>query len=163
MLHAPGRTIFLAIAVATGLFISVQSVHSQRTEAPKVAAVLKKDAKPGDIVAFCPDQLGPATYRVVSDPSQFKMVTFPRGIGPQFVDWVDYADAVNAGQPAKFAAQLEKAAGSKHRIWLVWQLGYKTFGTKCETLAVLLGEDGLTTKDQVMADPLNVLRTNESL
>ncbi len=154
LLNAPGRVIFLSIAVATSLFISVQSVHSQRTQAPKVAAVLKAEAKPGDIVAFCPDQLGPATYRVVSDPAQYKMVTFPRGIGPQFVDWVDYADAVNAAQPTKFAEKLEEAAGTKHRIWLVWQPGYMTFGNKCETLASLLGEGATATNQKVIGDPM---------
>ncbi len=31
------------------------------------------------------------------------MVTFPRETGPAIVDWVDYADAVNAASPAHFA------------------------------------------------------------
>ena len=56
-------------------------------------------AKPGDIVAFCPDQLGPAVYRVIDDPAQYNMTTFPRGTGPEFVDWVNYAKAVHAARP----------------------------------------------------------------
>jgi hypothetical protein len=63
------------------------------------------------------------------------MVTFPRRIGPQFVDWVDYARASHAGDPAAFAADLVHQAGPTHRIWLVWEGGYQTFAGKCEDIA----------------------------
>ena len=36
---------------------------TQRTQAGQVAAAINAEAKPGDIIAFCPDQLGPAVYR----------------------------------------------------------------------------------------------------
>jgi mannosyltransferase len=155
LLNARGRLILLSIAVAAGLFISVQSVHSQRTQAPSVAAVLAARAKSGDVVAFCPDQLGPATYRVVNDPSQFTMVTYPRGIGPQFVDWVDYATASLHGQPVAFTNGLVHRAGATHHIWLVWQGGYQTFGISCEQITALLAAvPGVTTHNWVTAQPL---------
>jgi mannosyltransferase len=154
LLNARGRVILLTVAVAAGLVIAVQSQHTQRTQAPEVAAVLSAQAKPGDIIAFCPDQLGPDTYRVISDQSQYKMVTFPRGIGPQFVDWVDYAAASRRGSPADFARNLERQAGSTHRVWLVWEAGYLTFGTKCEQLSVLLGQaPGVSDHGWVTARP----------
>jgi mannosyltransferase len=155
LLNARGRLVLLSVAVAAGLWISVQSVHSQRTQAPKIAAVLAAQAKPGDIIAFCPDQLGPATYRVVKDPSQFTMVTYPRGIGPQFIDWVDYATASKHGHPVDFANNLTRRAGSTHHVWLVWEGGYQTFGVACERLTVLLGAaPGVTRHDWVVAKPL---------
>jgi mannosyltransferase len=154
LLNRNARLILLTLATAASLWVSVQSVHSQRTQARGVAAVIAAHAHPGDVIAFCPDQLGPATYRVVRDPSQYKMTTFPRGIGPQFIDWVDYARASKAGNPAAFASELERMAGPKHSIWFVWASGYQTFGVKCEALTILLGEGtGVTRRDWVTQRP----------
>ena len=50
----------LAVACAAGL-ISAKDQNSQpRTQAVQVAAVLNAQAQPGDMVVYCPDQLGPA-------------------------------------------------------------------------------------------------------
>jgi mannosyltransferase len=154
LLDKRGRLILIALATAAGLWVSVQSVHTQRTQAPGVAAVIEAHAKPGDVVAFCPDQLGPATYRVVEDPTRYKMITFPRGIGPQIVDWVDYAKASKAGDPTQFAAKLAQLAGPHHSIWFVWASGYQTFGVKCEALTILLGQpSGVVRRDWVQQNP----------
>jgi mannosyltransferase len=154
LLSARIRLVVVAIAVVAGLIGSFQNIDTQRTQAPKVAAVINAQAKPGDIVAFCPDQLGPAVYRVVDDQSQYKMVTFPRGIGPQFVDWVNYADAVHAASATTFAAKLVAEAGTTHRIWLVWQPGYQTYGVKCQVLATtLLGQPTLGGHNWVTNNP----------
>jgi mannosyltransferase len=147
LLVALGTTRFLdtrvrlglvAVAVVAGFVGSAQNVNTQRTQAPRVAAVINAHARPGDIVAFCPDQLGPDVYRVIDNPSQYDMVTFPRETGPQFVDWVNYANVVHASHPVAFARTLAATAGTDHRIWLVWQPGYETFGIKCEVLAATL-------------------------
>jgi hypothetical protein len=153
LLNARGRVALLTVAVAAGLVLSVQSVRSQRTQGLVVAQALAAHARGGDIVAFCPDQLGPATYRVVDNPAQYTMLTFPRGIGPQFVDWVDYSQASQAGNPATFASTLVHDAGASHRIWLVWESGYQTFGSKCEQ--IVQGLQAMTTGQQtwVTADP----------
>jgi hypothetical protein len=146
LLNPRVRVALVAVAVAAGMVASAQNVVTQRTQGPPVAAVIDAQAKPGDIVAFCPDQLGPSVYRVMVQPSQFHMLTFPRGTGPAIVDWVDYEKAVHAGDPTAFAQKLIKDAGTSHRIWLVWQAQYQTYGIKCEELATLLhsvpGVDG---------------------
>jgi hypothetical protein len=129
------RLIVVAIAVAAGLVSSAQNVTTQRTQANQVAAVINAQAKPGDIIGFCPDQLGPAVYRQIDDPSQYDMVTFPRQTGPAIVNWVDYAKAVNRASPAVYADGLINRTGSGHHIWLVWQPNYQTYGIKCETIA----------------------------
>ena len=54
------------------------------------------------------------------------------------MDWVNYANVVHAAHPVAFAHTLAAAAGTDHRIWLVWQPGYQTFGIKCEVLAATL-------------------------
>jgi len=138
LLDARVRLAVVGVAVVAGLIGSVQNVTTQRTQAPRVAAVIDAHAEPGDIIALCPDQLGPAVYRAVAHTGSYTMVTFPRGTGPQFVDWVRYASAVAAGRPKAFASKLVADAGSTHRIWLVWQPGYQTYGVKCEQLASTL-------------------------
>jgi mannosyltransferase len=129
------RVVLVAIAAAAGLVSCAQNVTTQRTQANKVAAVLDAQAKPGDVIGFCPDQLGPSVYRQVDDPSQYRMITFPRQTGPAIVNWVDYANAVNAGSPQGYADKLISLAGSGRHVWLVWQPNYQTYGIKCETIA----------------------------
>ncbi len=133
----------LAATVAFGLAGSLPNIWTSRTEAGKVEAALAKSAHPGDVVAFCPDQLGPAVDRLVP-PGRYQMITFPRDSSPAFVDWIDYAKATAAGNPVGFAAHLEQMSGSTHQIWLVWAPGYQTYKTKCESIeATLLADHGL--------------------
>jgi hypothetical protein len=153
----------LAVAVAAGLIGSFQNIDTQRTQAPKVAAVINAQAQPGDIVAFCPDQIGPAVYRVVDDPARYTMITFPRGTGPAFVDWVNYAKVVHAAKATVFAAKLVAEAGTTHRIWLVWQPGYQTYGVKCQVLATTLldqptlgGHTWVTNSPTKYYEPMNL-------
>ena len=135
------RLVVVAVAVAAGLFASFQNIDTLRTQAPQVADVINAHARAGDVIAFCPDQLGPAVYRVTGTPSLYRMTTFPRGTSPQFVDWVDYEKTVQAGNPTRFATQLAAEAGASHRIWLVWEPGYQTYDSKCEELVNdLLGD-----------------------
>jgi uncharacterized membrane protein len=129
------RVVLVALAAAAGLVSCAQNVTTQRTQANQVATVLNAQAKPGDVIGFCPDQLGPSVYRQVDDPSQYRMLTFPRGTGPAIVDWVDYANAVNAASPQGYADRLLSLAGSGHHIWFVWMSQYQTYGIKCETIA----------------------------
>jgi mannosyltransferase len=135
LLNPKVRVVLVAIAVAAGLVSSAQNVTTQRTQANQIAAVINSQAQPGDVIGFCPDQVGPAVYREIDDPSRYHMITFPRETGPAIVNWVDYADAVHAGSPAKYSDLLLNRAGSGHKVWLVYQPGYQTFGIKCETIA----------------------------
>jgi mannosyltransferase len=164
LLNARLRLVVVSLAVLAGLFSSAQNINTQRTQAPSVAAVLNKEAKPGDIVAFCPDQLGPSVYRVIDHAPQYDMVTFPRGTGPAIVDWVDYEKAVHHGNPITFAAMLVADAGATHHIWLVWQPNYQTYGVKCEQLATALlqspglgGHDWVTNHPTKFYEPMNLV------
>jgi hypothetical protein len=129
------RVVVVAIAAAAGLVSCAQNVTTQRTQANSVAAVINAQAKSGDVIGFCPDQLGPSVYRQVDDPSQYHMITFPRQTSPAIVNWVDYANAVNAASPQEYANRLVSLAGSGHHVWLVWMSQYQTYSIKCETIA----------------------------
>ena len=121
----------LALAVLLGFAAAVPNTGNRRTEAGLVARALQRSAQPGDVVAYCPDQLGPSVSRLVTVP--LTQLTFPRATGPEFVDWVDYAEHNHAALTAPFAQMLDQRAGPR-RLWLVWSPNYKTFGTKCSTL-----------------------------
>jgi hypothetical protein len=114
-----------------GFTAAVPNVGNRRTEAGLVASALQRSAQPGDVVAYCPDQLGPSVSRLVSVP--VTQLTFPRQTAPQFVDWVDYDKHNHAALTAPFAQMLDQRAGS-HQLWLVWSPNYKTFGSKCSVL-----------------------------
>ncbi len=135
----------LAATVAFGLAGSVPNIWTSRTQAGQVAAALARSARPGDVVAFCPDQLGPAVNRLVP-PGRYRMITFPRDSSPEFVNWIEYADTVKAANPMAFAARLEQMAGQGHQIWYVWAAGYQSYKSKCEMIGGALEDDpGLST------------------
>jgi uncharacterized membrane protein len=135
------RVIILAVAMVAGLAGSIPNITTNRTQAGQVAAAIATHGRPGDVVAYCPDQLGPAVNRLLP-AGRYVQTTFPRGTGPEFVDWVDYATASQRGRPLVFAAHLEDLArAGHHRIFVVWAGGYQTFGVKCEQIVQALQDD----------------------
>ena len=61
------------------------------------------------MVAVCPDQIGPALYRLLPD-GRYQTIAFPRGNSPEFVNWVDYLDVARHTAPVPFARQLQRMA-----------------------------------------------------
>jgi uncharacterized membrane protein len=121
----------VAVLAVLGLIGGVDNLRVQRTQGGEIARYIAANGHPGDVVAFCPDQLGPAVAREL--PAGFDALTFPAGRSPRFVDWVDYAKKMRAGDPARFASMLDGRARSA-TVWLVWSGGYRTLDTQCETL-----------------------------
>ena len=121
----------LALAVLLGFCAAIPNTGNRRTEAGLVAQGINQLAAPGDVVAYCPDQLGPSVSRLVTVPVD--QLTFPRQAKPQFVDWVDYREHNRAALTAPFAQMLDQRAG-QHTLWYVWSPNYKTFGSKCSTM-----------------------------
>src|SRR5262249_24383933 len=64
-------------------------VLDDRTQARPVADEILFGAKPGDVVLYCPDQLGPSVSRLVGG-KHLVQVTFPALDRPERVDWVGY-------------------------------------------------------------------------
>jgi mannosyltransferase len=130
----PGEVLqggFIAVLAVLGLARGVDNLQAQRTQAGEIAAYIAANGEPGDVVAFCPDQLGPAVMRVL--PDGFDTLAYPDGASPRFVDWIDYEKKNEEGDPGAFASTLDERAGDR-TVWLVWSGGYRTLGTACETL-----------------------------
>jgi uncharacterized membrane protein len=130
----------VVVVVGLGLVGGVRNAATQRTDAGKVAAVLRTEATPEDLVVYCPDQLGPSVARLYpvrrDGPRQ---VTYPDLTGPEFVDWRDYQDRLDATDPAAWADRL--LGGSADRtIWLVTGPGYPNHEGACEALSERLAE-----------------------
>jgi hypothetical protein len=129
----------LVFVVALGLAGGVRVATNDRTQAGEIGAALAAQAKPGDVVVYCPDQLGPAAHRELGDGHGLVEVTYPRFTGPRFVNWVDYRDHIDATDVRAFAKRVLERAGDA-TVWLVSAPGYRSFEERCEGLAGVLGE-----------------------
>jgi hypothetical protein len=126
------RAVCIVGIVVLGWIGNVRNVRSDRTSATKVAPIIKREAKPGDIVLYCPDQVGPAVHRLLG--KGFDEVTYPKLRKPAFVDWVDYKAVLARHKPAQVAQQVLALAGN-HTIWYVSAPGYTTHKQSCTALA----------------------------
>jgi mannosyltransferase len=131
------RAVILAVFVVFGFVGGVRNAVTNRTSAAKVAKIIRAEAKPGDVVLYCPDQVGPATHRLL--PKGLDEVTYPLLRRPSFVDWVDYKRVLRRHKPADVAQEVLARAGS-HTIWYVSAPGYQTHVGTCDALAVALAD-----------------------
>jgi hypothetical protein len=133
------RPPFLAGALAVLLVVSaagaVEVLTTDRTQAEAIAAPINAEAGPGDVVVFCPDQLGPAGVRAIT--VDVDAVSYPRLDDPRFVDWVDYEARNRASEPAAFASAVLDRAGDA-TIWLVVSDDYRTLEGKCSGVLTAL-------------------------
>lgn len=123
----------LAVAVALGFTASLANATYLRTQAGQAATAINGHFRAGDVVAYCPDQLGPSVSRLL--PSSDRQITFPRGTGPRIVDWVNYDAAIKRASPYLFAERVERLAGH-HAIFYVWSPTYTGFGNDCTDIAL---------------------------
>lgn len=139
--------IVLAVACLAGTMAGYAENRTPRTEAAEVAAVLNVQARPGDLVVFCPDQLGPAVNRLITVPGVTQL-TFPRAIAPERVDWVNYREVIEHTDVEGFAQDILSKLGSNSTLWLVWRNGYPGLGGDCGYLeswfSMLRGGTGQT-------------------
>jgi hypothetical protein len=120
----------VGVAVAFGLIAAFSTITAQRTQAPRFATVLQR-AQPGDVIVYCPDQLGPATHRLIGD--RITEIGYPRGGTPAMVNWIDYASAWASVNPVVFASEVNALAGS-HDVWLVVSTNYHGTEAGCRSL-----------------------------
>jgi mannosyltransferase len=122
----------LVVIVGLGFVGSFRNMATQRTQAGEVAAVLRRDAKPGDVVVYCPDQVGPAVHRLA--PDGLDEVAYPNFSRPERIDWVDYKKRLaQANVPAFARAALQRVG--EHTLWYVSAPGYITHVGTCEALS----------------------------
>jgi hypothetical protein len=141
-LRPPWGNGLVAVLAGASLAAAVTVATVPRSQAAAIAAVVDHGSRPGDLVAYCPDQLGPPVSRLVEAP--VTQVVYPTGGDPARVDWVDYARRNAAASPVDFAVDLVAQAPAGSQIWLVRRDGYRTYGRSCqrlaETLTALLGD-----------------------
>ncbi len=118
----------------------------ERTNAAEVATRIQDQARPGDVVAYCPDQLAPALHRMLvrRGVTGVKEIAFADASGPALVDWVDYAKRMGHASATAFARQIDEMAGPNGSIYLVRADGYRTLGDSCSEVAdqlAALGRD----------------------
>jgi hypothetical protein len=123
----------VALVVVLGFAGAARNVLDRRTQAPAVAAVLDAEAKPGDVVVYCPDQLGPAVHRLLHARG-VREITYPSFDTPTLVDWVDYRDKVAKADPRAFAQRVADETGTDHAVWYVDNTGYTSFEERCTEL-----------------------------
>jgi hypothetical protein len=122
----------------TGLAGAVPHAFNQyKTQAAVAAQALRSEALPGDVVVYCPDQLGPATSRLL--PAALRQELYPTGGSPARVDWVDYEERNQRADPVAYARDLSTRAG-RGAVWLVDSPGYRTYEGHCEALIQTLTE-----------------------
>lgn len=129
------QTGVLAMLVVWGLLTSASEVRTPRTTAPDVVAALAARVQPGDQVIYCPDQLGPATSRLldraVTEPLLQR--SYPPGSDVDRVDWIDYRTRYADADPAEFAAEVD-ADTPNGVVWLVWSGTYPATERACTSL-----------------------------
>ncbi|MEJ5254933.1 MAG: glycosyltransferase family 39 protein [Acidimicrobiales bacterium] len=118
----------------TGAFLlgAVYNVTSTRTQAGMIGSAVAQRAVAGDVVVYCPDQLGPAGSREM--PGDLVQLIYPTLDGPVRVDWRDYEERNRRADPVAIAGEILRRAGPTHQIFVVWSGGYATFEGQCETL-----------------------------
>lgn len=125
----------LAVVVLSCTPGAVNNVLLPRSQSRQAADAIVQYGHPGDVVALCPDQLGPSLMREL--PAGFQVGSYPTFSDPSTVDWADYNARTHAATPEEFAQNLLDRAGT-HNIFLVWMGNYETHKGLCEKLAGVL-------------------------
>lgn len=147
----------VALLVLLGLASAATLPAQQRTQAQQVADHLT-GASATDVVAFCPDQLGPAVHRLLPDSG--RQVLYPTLAPATIVNWVDYKQRVQSSRPEQFVRRLLALAGNG-TIYLVYATDYPLFSTKCSR--VLLDLSAARGRPQTPVRPLTGLIERDGL
>jgi mannosyltransferase len=141
----------LAVVVTIGIVGGIRNVTTNRTQASQSTSIIAAEARPGDVVAYCPDQLGPSASRLLRDVPGLVQLTFPDGAAPDRVNWVDYVNRIQTANPEAFANRVVARAGT-HTIWFVNALGYNHVEGKCEAITAALNRARPNSSQQVVQD-----------
>jgi uncharacterized membrane protein len=121
----------LAVVIGLGFVSGVRNAVTPRTQATEVADAIRRDAAPGDVVGYCPDQLAPDVSRLLPASLGLRQYAYPDLAAPYRIDWTDYAARNRRADPERYAQRLVARAG-EHTVWFVWSGGYRTYGLQCE-------------------------------
>ncbi|WP_157936877.1 glycosyltransferase family 39 protein [Geodermatophilus chilensis] len=128
----PGTTVRAAVLVGLaglGLVTALPQLATPRTQAGEIARALD-DAAPGDVVVFCPDQLGPAVERLIPPERGLYLVVYPDLRPADRVDWTDYEARMTGTPSTAVAADVLQRAGDGSAVWVVTGPGYRVPSTQ---------------------------------
>ena len=120
-------------------------VTAQRTQAVQVARILAKNAVPGDVVLYCPDQLGPAIAREIRAGRGgvgLKNFTIPtlRAARPGRLGRLQEAQRGRRRIRCRSWCSARWPRPGNHRIWLVYSAEYLTYQNLCPNLRLALAQ-----------------------
>jgi hypothetical protein len=127
--------VLLAAFVVVGLSASVTMATALHSRAGRLADLLNMQARPGDLIVYCPDQLAPSVEaRLHLDGvTRLELPSEPNRL---LINWVDYADRIDAISVPDTATQI-KAHVRSHPSAAVWWVGgfkYRTHHQLCGAL-----------------------------
>jgi mannosyltransferase len=126
----------LGLLVAVGLASGIPAAGVPRASADGVDEAFRAaGGAPGDLLAYCPDQLGPPVWRLLD--RGVEQVVYPTFGDPRRVDWVDYEARQDAADPMAFARRLSGMAGDRP-LHVLAATEYRTFEGQCEQLLTTL-------------------------
>lgn len=120
----------LVLLATLGVISGATQVLQQRTQAPQVAELLRANARPGDVLLVCPDQLGPGLSRQTLPPG-LATHTIPTYAPVGRVDWRDYEERNDAADGGALARRALNEAGPTGTVWLAFNGEYRTYENLC--------------------------------
>jgi mannosyltransferase len=159
-LPSRARVVSIITVTALGIILSTASAVSfPRTQAGDVAEAARADGlAAGDVVVYCPDQLGPSVGRLL--PDDVVGLPYPALGDPDLVDWRNYGDRNAAADPEAIAAEVLERAGD-HRVYVASFNQYRTFEGQCEALLGSLSQSRhfrlLVSADNDFYEPIDLV------
>lgn len=135
--HRGVRFVLLAIVLAGGVVSVADQATTQRTQMTEIASEVSGVVSEGDVVAYCPDQLGPAGSRAFAAQGglvDVQQLVIPSLGAPEFVDWRDYAERNEAADSEAIADAISERAGPSGSVFVVWNPSYRTYEGLCEAV-----------------------------
>lgn len=123
----------LALLLIGGFWGGASNALRNRTQAFEIASPIIHDAKPNDLVVYCPDSIGTDVSRLLRD--DVREIGLPGFRSPGRIDWRDYSKRVDDIRPIDAMSRIVKLAGDDHNIWLVYTSGAQPVQTKCGVIA----------------------------
>jgi hypothetical protein len=158
----PARFVVAGVLVALCLVGIGVNAWAPRTQAAEVVEAIDREARPGDAVVFCPDQLGPAFSRGL--PAGLDEMVYPSLAAPERVDWADYVDRYESADADAVARDVVARVGTGpgRRLWLVTAGGYDV-SDECavfsNALTVHLGGGSVVVaEDSELFEPATLVR-----
>ncbi len=127
---APAVPVILCLLALFGVSVGAYEAIHDRSQGREIAEAIAAAASQDDVVAFCPDQIGPATMHYLD--GDVLTLAYPRGNGTT-IDWRDYRATIAGQHPDVFALDLLDLAGTGD-VWLVIARNYPGFGDRCDLI-----------------------------